>query len=916
MFLFRIVLGGLRVRLILLVLLAVLPSLGLILYTNLQHRQNAKTGAQQDALRLVRVASHEQEHLIRSAKQLLIVLAQLPVVQDSDPTECQVLFTDLLAQHPIYCGFSVATLDGDVICSAPPVSTPVSFADRPWFQEILQTKNFVVSDHLIGRISGKNVIVLAYPILDIAKNLQAVVTMGLNLSWINQLFTEAELPSNSAYTVIDRNGTILVRYPDPEKWIGQPASDIPIVDEVLTEQGEGITEAAGVDGVLRLYAFAPLTGDPLPNAYVLIGIPKTVAYAEANRTLRTNLAVLGLVTILALYAAWFGGNVFILRHIRALVQATKRLESGDLSARTGLTYGVGELSQLSQAFDHMAETLELHDAEIKQADMALSKSNRALKMISICNQVLIRAEEEFALLREICQIIVDIGGYRSAWVGFAEHDKEKTIRPVAQAGYEEGYLDSIDISWADTEGGRGPTGTAIRTGKTVHLRDILTDTNFAPWRSEALKRGYASSIALPLMANTQILGALNIYAGEVDAFDPEEVKLLEELADDLAYGIVTLRMRTLHRQAEEKIESQLKNMAALRDIDMAISGSLDLRVTFNVLLDQVTSTLNVDAASILLLNTHTQELEFTVGRGFRTQALQHTSLPLGEGHAGRAALERRMVIIPDLVEAENGFRRSLLLPNEGFVTYIAMPLIVKGQVKGVLEIFHRTYFEPDQEWSDFLNALAMQAAIAIDNAALFDNLQQSNIDLMMAYDNTLEGWSRALDLRDRETEGHSKRVTEMTQRLARVLGIKEADLVHIRRGAMLHDMGKMGIPDSILLKPGPLNDEEWEIMHRHPTLAFEMLSPIAYLRPVLDIPYCHHEKWDGSGYPRGLKGDQIPLSARIFAVVDVWDALCSERPYRQAWSDETALAHIKEQAGKHFDPQVVETFVRVLEGAS
>src|SRR3990172_7430329 len=207
MFLFRIVLGGLRVRLILLVLLAVLPSLGLILYSDLQQRQYAKTGAQEDALRLVRITVIEHEQLINSTKELLIVLSQVPAMREGDAATCQGLFSSLLEQYPFYSGFSVANPDGEVICSAPPVTTPVSFADRPWFQQILQTKNFVVSDHLIGRISGKNVIVLAYPILDIAKNLQAVVTMGLNLSWINQLFTEAELPSNSAYTVIDRNGT-------------------------------------------------------------------------------------------------------------------------------------------------------------------------------------------------------------------------------------------------------------------------------------------------------------------------------------------------------------------------------------------------------------------------------------------------------------------------------------------------------------------------------------------------------------------------------------------------------------------------------------------------------------------------------------------------------------------------------------
>src|SRR3972149_5007005 len=221
MFLFRIVLGGLRVRLILLVLLAVLPSLGLILYSDIQHRQYAKTGAQEDALRLVRIAVIEQEQLIKSTRELLIVLSQVPAVRDGDAATCQELFSYLLEQFPFYSGFSVANPNGEVICSAPPVSTPVSFADQPLFQQILQTRDFIIGDYLIGPISGKSVIALAYPILDASKNLQAIVAIGIDLSWINQLISEAELPSNSAYTVIDRNGTILARHPDPEKWVGQ-----------------------------------------------------------------------------------------------------------------------------------------------------------------------------------------------------------------------------------------------------------------------------------------------------------------------------------------------------------------------------------------------------------------------------------------------------------------------------------------------------------------------------------------------------------------------------------------------------------------------------------------------------------------------------------------------------------------------
>ena len=170
-----------------------------------------------------------------------------------------------------------------------------------------------------------------------------------------------------------------------------------------------------------------------------------------------------------------------------------------------------------------------------------------------------------------------------------------------------------------------------------------------------------------------------------------------------------------------------------------------------------------------------------------------------------------------------------MLLEEGFVTYFAVPLLVKGLIKGVLEIFHRTALDPDEEWQTFLEAMAGQAAIAIDNSALFEDLPRSNADLALAYDSALEGWSRALDIRDKEIEGHARRVTEMTLRLAGATGLGEPELVHVRRGALLHDIGKMGIPDSILLKPGPLTNEEWVIMRKHPQYTYDLLSPIAYL---------------------------------------------------------------------------------------
>ena len=369
---------------------------------------------------------------------------------------------------------------------------------------------------------------------------------------------------------------------------------------------------------------------------------------------------------------------------------------------------------------------------------------------------------------------------------------------------------------------------------------------------------------------------------------------------------------TERKRAHERIQKQLDRVAALRNIDLAITSSHDLRVTLNVILEQVTTHLQVDAADVLLLNPHTQILEYAAGRGFRHEAITCCRIKTGEGYAGRAALDRRAIHIPALpsMAADN-----MLLAGEEMVAYFALPLVAKGEVKGVLEMYHRSPLEPQGEWVEFANTLAGQAAIALDNAGLFDDLQRSMLELTLAYDTTLEGWSQALDLRDRETEGHSQRVTAITERLAKAMGLGESELVNVRRGALLHDIGKMGIPDSILLKTGPLTPDEWAIMKMHPIYAFELLSPIHFLRGALEIPYCHHEKWDGTGYPRGLKGTQIPLSARIFAVADVWDALRSDRPYRKAWSVNKVREHIRSLAGTHFDPKVVETFLRTEDTA-
>lgn len=368
-----------------------------------------------------------------------------------------------------------------------------------------------------------------------------------------------------------------------------------------------------------------------------------------------------------------------------------------------------------------------------------------------------------------------------------------------------------------------------------------------------------------------------------------------------------------HKRAQAEIKRQLKRLNSLREIDLAITASLDLRLTLDVLLGTVISQLEVDAANISLLNPYTKKFEHAANKGFRNPRIQAPSIHLGQGLIGQAALKKELVVRPDLTTETVDLPFGNLIDAEGFKAFFCVPLVAKGQVKGILQVFHRQTLITDEDWLNFLRTLAGQAAIAIENSQLFESLQQTNITLISAYDATLEGWAKALELRCHQTESRTRRVTELAIRLARAAGLKDHELVHLRRGILLHDIGNMAISEDILHKPGQLDDQEWEIMRQHPEIAYNMLSSIEFLRPALDIPHYHHEKWDGSGYPRGLKTEQIPLSARIFAIVDVYDSLCAQRPYRQAWPEGHARQYIREQAGTHFDPQLVEAFLNLLD---
>ena len=410
---------------------------------------------------------------------------------------------------------------------------------------------------------------------------------------------------------------------------------------------------------------------------------------------------------------------------------------------------------------------------------------------------------------------------------------------------------------------------------------------------------------LPLIIDDQPLGIIELQCHQERDFQTEDIEWLSVVANQVGLSIQNGKLFS-------ETQQRIFELTTLATIDTAVIEHMEAQNTYSMILNQVIAGLKVDAAVLFLYRPEENLLECACQMGYCDESHLPKSILLGESLAGNTALNRKILHV---TFDEPGINKLLLdtMNEEGFREYFGIPLIVDAQLIGVLELLHRRPLLPDTNWIRFLRIIANQAAIAVKTFQLYNSVQQANQELLQAYDLTIEGWSKAMDMRDEETENHTKRVTNLTIHLANRLGFKNEQLLFIQRGAMLHDIGKLGVPDRILSKPGNLSEDEWTVMQRHPQFAFDMLVPIEYLHPSLDIPYCHHEKWDGTGYPRKLKGDQIPLAARLFTVVDVYDALTSDRPYRKAWTPEKAKEYIREQSGKHFDPNIVEVFLSLLE---
>lgn len=521
-----------------------------------------------------------------------------------------------------------------------------------------------------------------------------------------------------------------------------------------------------------------------------------------------------------------------------------------------------------------------------------------LEVVSRISFALRATQEPIHMLSMVMKEIQRVIGTEAASI-WLYNPRTYTLDQVVASGWQ------ADLSIKYLRPNESIVGHVYQTGETYFVQDFPQDAHAHPVLSAGVGAGWGG-IVVPIRTTSQTIGALVVALPQPRKVEPPQVQLLSTLAEIVGSAI--------HRaQLYDQSEEQVRRLTALRDVDTAIASSFDLRVTINILLDHALAQLNVDAADIIIYNPELRTFNHLASLGFRQPSgLLQAPIRINSRLLNETMLARRDISIADIA-SETNFHRKEIAAQENFIGYFATPLVSKGQVKGILEVYLRRPLLPETSWVDFFHTIAGQAAIAIDNSQLFENLQRSNQELSLAYDTTLEGWGKALELRDKETQGHTVRVTDLTLRLARRMGIPESELIHVRRGVLLHDIGKMAVPDQILKKTGPLSADEWAEMRQHPKYAYDLLYPIAYLRPALDIPYAHHEFWNGAGYPRGLKGEDIPLAARIFAVVDVYDALLFDRPYRQAWPKKKVVDYLLSESETHFDPAVVHEFLKMIE---
>lgn len=979
---------SIRSRILLLLTLIFLIVIGITIHRVIERRDSDTKNVNEKMQLHAQLITENQRLSIRHTQQYMNMLVDNGELSQliKDP-KCSETLNKYIQKDIHFANILIADLSGTFICSAVPNKASVSIRDRTYFQKALVNSEVVIGEASIGRIIKRRVIPFARQFRDASGVVRGVLVITLDLEWVNKEFAKYDYPAGSRIGIADRAGNVWARYPDPENLVGKNAANLPAMKAMIAQNGKGTAELPAFDGITRIYAFSNFTetsGGPL---YLWIGIPKEIVTSGANRQFIEDLIITLLVATLAFIAVWLSTEKLFIRPMEGIINAIRLLKEGDHQARSGIPHTNDEVGQLARDFDEMAVAL------LSKSDIL--RLNRSLKIISEGNRVLVHAQNEQQLINDVCRVIVETGDYPMAWIGYAENDIAKSVRPAASYG-DDGYLETAKITWDDSSPrGCGPTGLAIRTNQLIINHNFESNQSLKPWLEEAHIRGYRSSSAFPLMSNGKAFGTLTIYSSENDPFNNDEIVLMQQLAADLSFGIISHRLRETHEQSQAMQSVILntipqavfwkdtqgkylgcntafaKTAGFVRPDDIIGKTDFDLPWTRNE-----AEVYRQDDYRVISSNQAKYHIEEVIHQAdgkridvdtSKIPLVDSSNIPYGVLGIFEDITERKLAA--DALEAsEERFKLSMEATRDGLWDWNAETNEVYyspacyhmlgyqvGDFPGTLKAWQDLLHPDDIEHTMKVNMACVEGlsetisaeyrlktkngdwrwvlgrgkSISRDSNGRSLRLVGTNIDitdrkqteneiatylrkLKSAMKGTLLAVSNMVEQRDPYTSGHERRVGIIASDIAREMGWPDDKCENLQEIGLVHDIGKIAIPAEMLSKPTRLTPLEYEIIKTHAETGYEILKDIEFPIPIAEIIRQHHERMNGSGYPRGLKGEEILLEARILAVADVIESMSSHRPYRTALGIDLAIEEIEKHRGELYDELVVDTILKMI----
>ena len=949
-----------RSHLLLLVLISVLPALGIIIYSGLDRSSLEIEDAKSNALGVAKSLAYEHERVMESTRQLLMTLAKIPDIRNLNGTASDQLLEGLLKQNPLYGGIFVLNAQG-IVCSAVPSLDQASLESTKFFQDAVKTRNFSVGEYSICRSLNRPVLHLAYPIVDAKGRFKGIVGVSLDIARYAQMFSMEKLPEGSTLSLTDLKGVILYHYPG--KGDNIPRTDLPDTIGYMSDQREeGVFTYAGVDDVRRLNAYKRLhlRANEAPYLFIRVGIPEGKAFLHAKRALSMNVVLLSVAFLIAVLSAWFLGNAIIVKRLNRLVEASRRIGRGDLKTRTGLDHNPDELGEVGKVFDEMADALEIKNAEHELAEEKLKKiadqwqttfdSITDLVMILDHHCRIVRVNEAAASFFNLPMDKI-IGKQCFTLMLGTEKPPEKCpyerMMEMRQHEEAEVYLARKGI-WLYVsvdpilDGNRNVMNV-------VYIAKDITDRKRAEGRlreSEERFRQLAENIrevfyiyeeGIPLYISPAYA---EIWGRPPQSLYEDPNSFLETVHPEDRSHV----KRSLEKRSQEEVEAVYRivrpdaSIRWIRDRSFPIGDDSGRTHRVVGIAADITD-LKLGEEKLRYLSLHDpltglynriyfeEEMSRMEKTRYETVGILSCDvdgLKLVNDTLGHDQGDRLLVAAAGVIR--ESFREGDLVARIGGDEFaVVLPNTTEPSVEDACQRI--------QETVTAYNATNPELPLSISVGSAVKNGSHKNLkDVFKEADNHMyrrklyrtqsvrstivNTLINTLKARDLTTERHAMRLEKLLVRMAALIGLSESTTADLSLLAKFHDIGKVGVSDSILLKEGPLTSEEWTEMRRHCEIGYRIALSASDLVPIADWILKHHEWWDGQGYPLGIKGDEIPIECRLLAIVDAYEALTSVRPYRRSFSHREAVAELWKNAGTQFDPQLLEKFVQMLENHS